>query len=390
MGDFNLATSSLHALSINSASGSSKQANKPSPHSSPLLTRKNPTQNLVAVQNDLYATPSQIHIPIASPSTYVCLNGLGSSPSPSSAASNKSTNRMSAPVPTTSSNAQQHPLPLNKILSKALSAELNISQNNLLDQQLLPSVPPLPPRKGSGKQQQSNSPVPSPATSANNLSIKTREISKSSESISAGTSNTNNNNNPKNSTPPIPVEPQTETPGTVATATTSLISSAPSVPPTEPPQIEEADYDDSTVIIVGPAETISGIIDTRPLDERNSKPITLFGASTNLGSTSNSNSQHDISFENSSLFYERLSSLKDCGNVSNGDTISRISSISGTHSVTDPDPSNTISYENINYEYITRLMSKGYSKENAIQALGISRNNFDIACDILHEFFSKN
>lgn len=348
-----MATSSLHALSINSASGSSKQTNKPSPHSSPLMTRKNPTSSLVAVQNDLYATPSHIHIPTAPPSTYVCLNGLGSSTT-SSTVSNKTTNRMSAPVPTTSSNSQQHQLPLNKILSKAMSAEL--SQNNLLDHQLIPAVPPLPPRKCLNKQQSSQANVV-------NCSIKTREISKSSENISTGNDNNNTNH------PPIPIEPQPpQTPSPVLGAAAN--NSAELVPKVEPPKIQDGDvdYDDSTVIIVGPAETITGIIDTRPLDERNNKPITMFGGSTN-----------DISFDTSSLFYERLSSLKEYNSGTNGTGI-----------VTGPDSSNAISYENINYEYITRLTSKGYSKENAIQALGISRNNFDIACDILHEFFSKN
>lgn len=45
-----------------------------------------------------------------------------------------------------------------------------------------------------------------------------------------------------------------------------------------------------------------------------------------------------------------------------------------------------VSYENINLEYINRLMKEGYSKENVVAALGISRNNFEMACDILHEF----
>lgn len=273
---------------------------------------------------------------------------------------------MSAPVPTTSNSSHQHPLPLNKILSKAISVEL--SQSNLLDQQLIPSVPPLPPRKFLSKPQQSS------LANVANCAIKTREISKSSENISTG--NVNNNIHH----PPNPIDPQTpQTPSPVFGAA----ANNPEELKVEPPKNQDGDvdYDDSTVIIVGPAETITGLIDTRPLDERNNKPITMFGGSTNLPNmnTSNSNSQHDITFDTSLLFYERLSSLKEYSSGTNGIGIGASS-----------DPSNTISYENINYEYITRLMSKGYSKENAIQALGISRNNFDIACDILHEFFSKN
>lgn len=49
-----------------------------------------------------------------------------------------------------------------------------------------------------------------------------------------------------------------------------------------------------------------------------------------------------------------------------------------------------VPYENINLEYIARLMNEGYSKENVITALGISRNNIEMACDILHEFVSKS
>lgn len=49
-----------------------------------------------------------------------------------------------------------------------------------------------------------------------------------------------------------------------------------------------------------------------------------------------------------------------------------------------------VPYENINLEYINRLMKEGYSKENVVAALGISRNNFEMACDILHEFVSTN
>jgi hypothetical protein len=52
--------------------------------------------------------------------------------------------------------------------------------------------------------------------------------------------------------------------------------------------------------------------------------------------------------------------------------------------------SNNVSYENINLEYINRLMKEGYSKESVISALCISRNNFEMACDILHEFVSTN
>lgn len=48
-----------------------------------------------------------------------------------------------------------------------------------------------------------------------------------------------------------------------------------------------------------------------------------------------------------------------------------------------------VSYENLNMDYIKKLVSEGYSKDSVIKALGITRNNIDMACDILHEFGTK-
>ncbi|XP_028132461.1 E3 ubiquitin-protein ligase CBL-B [Diabrotica virgifera virgifera] len=48
-----------------------------------------------------------------------------------------------------------------------------------------------------------------------------------------------------------------------------------------------------------------------------------------------------------------------------------------------------VSYENLNMDYIKKLVSEGYSRDAVIKALGITRNNVDMACDILHEFGTK-
>ncbi|KAL1517925.1 hypothetical protein ABEB36_001624 [Hypothenemus hampei] len=48
-----------------------------------------------------------------------------------------------------------------------------------------------------------------------------------------------------------------------------------------------------------------------------------------------------------------------------------------------------VAYENINIDYIRKLVGEGYSRDSVIRALGISRNNVDMACDILHEFGTK-
>ncbi|GLV42273.1 Cbl proto-oncogene [Carabus blaptoides fortunei] len=50
----------------------------------------------------------------------------------------------------------------------------------------------------------------------------------------------------------------------------------------------------------------------------------------------------------------------------------------------------SVSYENLNMDYIKKLVNEGYSKDAVIRALGITRNNVDMACDILHEFGTKH
>ncbi|KAF4519508.1 hypothetical protein B566_EDAN010693 [Ephemera danica] len=48
-----------------------------------------------------------------------------------------------------------------------------------------------------------------------------------------------------------------------------------------------------------------------------------------------------------------------------------------------------VSYENLNMDYIAQLTSEGYAQEAVIRALGITRNDVSMACDILHEFATK-
>ncbi|CAH0547016.1 unnamed protein product [Brassicogethes aeneus] len=48
-----------------------------------------------------------------------------------------------------------------------------------------------------------------------------------------------------------------------------------------------------------------------------------------------------------------------------------------------------VSYENLNIDYIKKLVGEGYPRDAVIKALGITRNNIDMACDILHEFGTK-
>ncbi|GLH12315.1 Uncharacterized protein GBIM_17050 [Gryllus bimaculatus] len=48
-----------------------------------------------------------------------------------------------------------------------------------------------------------------------------------------------------------------------------------------------------------------------------------------------------------------------------------------------------VAYENLNMDYIAQLMSEGYTQDAVIRALGITRNDVEMAWDILHEFASK-
>ena len=41
-------------------------------------------------------------------------------------------------------------------------------------------------------------------------------------------------------------------------------------------------------------------------------------------------------------------------------------------------------------DYIAQLRSEGYKQEAVIRALGIAKNDLQMARDILHEFASKN
>ena len=49
-----------------------------------------------------------------------------------------------------------------------------------------------------------------------------------------------------------------------------------------------------------------------------------------------------------------------------------------------------VSYENINVDQINLLCSEGFAKAAVIRALLISRNNTQLARDILQEYLSKN
>ncbi|KAF7992108.1 hypothetical protein HCN44_001433 [Aphidius gifuensis] len=47
-------------------------------------------------------------------------------------------------------------------------------------------------------------------------------------------------------------------------------------------------------------------------------------------------------------------------------------------------------YENVNVEHITKLTALGFAQDAVIRALGITRNDLEMACDILNEFAIKS
>ena len=49
-----------------------------------------------------------------------------------------------------------------------------------------------------------------------------------------------------------------------------------------------------------------------------------------------------------------------------------------------------VSYINLQMDYISQLISEGYCQQSVIRALGIAKNDLQMARDILHEFVSKS
>lgn len=439
-GEFNIATSSLHALS-NSMIIS--RTEKHSPHSSPRLSRRSITPSVTSSSSSLVATSStsvsastandiyaaqQAILPTA-PSMH-SINGSNAmkptSKQPITSQSSASpSNRMSAP-PMSSSSTQA----INKVLNKALSADLNDIHAN--DQ----TAPPLPPRKSSPSVDSAVNRMlkPSPinnvtsASSLVNLSINSTissSLSRSSENITFCEFDV-----PNSIAPPIPKHNVPRPIVQTVANDLQVLSTG----------------DEMDKVIVGPAETITGIIDTRPLEAR--KPITIMSTDKEQSVTNNdsnnlyhmktsSNQQRNQSEPNSNIALSSSSSSSTSttttttttsnsttSSVLNATTTRPISTKSNTPPQISPEtssysgsggnaaPSATIPntdshpllyenvtinhkdcnvpYENINLEYIARLMNEGYSKESVVTALGISRNNIEMACDILHEFVSKN
>ncbi|XP_055690882.1 E3 ubiquitin-protein ligase CBL-B-B [Lutzomyia longipalpis] len=409
LGDFNIATSSLHALS-NSLSRTEKQ----SPHSSPRMPRKSTTSSSSSCSSassgtsstqhhfDLYAgQPSHASgsgLNGGSPG----VNGLGCSSKTSrngssgSLAQATNPNRMSAPVLSSAAMA-----PVGKILHKALSSDPGGA--------LAEAAPPLPPRKSSPSIDQ----VPA-STRAGKSPAPVVVVPAASSLITLS--------------PDVPV------PGTSAATALDTITSccdlevprtcAPPVPRHQSNPVDTLAEDftlhvtvqkDEEVpddgVIVGPAETISGIIDTRPLEARKPISVTNQNLSKDPAATDRGNNLYQLKTTQNHTRHQSLpmNTITKSPTPAKSVTVAQLcqprTAVTTTaagggadtqrqailyENVTINSKDCNVPYENINLEYIARLVNEGYSKENAITALGISRNNIEMACDILHEFVAKS
>lgn len=495
------------------------RAEKPSPHSSPRLSRRSQTPSFgslsssVSQQSDIYtaqlppsATATQQHhhhqLPSApsmqsitgtqftasssvTTATANSFNGSScnsnnnssnsissnkiptatSSSGKSSASSASQPNRMSAPTGGSSGNSA--PQPINKVLNKALSADLHDlhdqiapplpprksspSLENAVNRQLKPQVAPEPPQH----QQSSTTHVSSSLCNLSANGATAAALSRSSENITFCEFDV-----PKSVAPPIPKHNVVSPPLPIKMGhnnnnnhSTAIVSCSSIETAADELQILDLGVDDMDKVIVGPAETISGIIDTRPIEHRHPSATIMTSVSLDKDNGSHTtdntnnvyhlktNAQNHIrhqSFPNSnSASILPLSAVSGNGAVNVANLLNRplpsksattphfgVDGLGGTSvaAVTssrrsDPNGSCNLSggssicgsvinpllyenvtinnqdcnvpYENINLEYIARLMKEGYSKENVVSALGISRNNIEMACDILHEFVSK-
>lgn len=311
--DFNVATSSLHALSNSMAL---TRNDKQSPHSSPRMTRRSATPNMTAQiaisqpSNEIYSNqfPAQQQQPLQSNVKHTVEYFLGILRKNFLAACSNlmvfcvyfmwALEQQPAVAASQVVQSQQMPQMINKTTSNAQAA--GVSDSLSTNQNL--SAPPLPPRKISpnaaeGGVAYSNishasnsagysvtSPVASSAYTAVNRMLKPQTavtgatslvnlshdtnlstlLSKSSENVTTCEFDV-----PKANAPPVPkhnVQRKNDRNDDIDDGLK---------------HINLINMDDK--VIVGPAETITGIIDTRPIETR--KPITTMSLSSSSSSS---------------------------------------------------------------------------------------------------------
>jgi len=323
--------------------------------------------------------------PSAPPASAVLSNGGGGG---GISNSQKNTNRMSAPLigSCVANSTYGQKLPQNSSSSSSASDNASSSSSYAILQNLHDPgtqstgaavvAPPLPPRKSSpGVETPSKATAPPPPSS-----------SKSIDNIQCSLDNVP----PQTTAPPIPPHVTSS----VDTLAEDLMRQQRIATSTTSPVLSLLDED---IVEVGPAETISGVIDTRPLEARGvtlSRQDSASSHYTQLCTTSSGGSAAALANGKRATPAKQSQTTTTttpaavAGNGAN--PLQQSQPLLYANVTINQKDCGTVPYENINLEYIARLMNAGYSKENAITALGISRNNIEMAGDILREFVSKN
>ncbi|CAG9799818.1 unnamed protein product [Chironomus riparius] len=472
--DFNLEESSIQALSNSFTLTRGEKIQ--SPHTSPKLVRRTPIPFTSSLQhqhqqqqhNSSNIGESSSNRPISSSSS-LCSSSSSSSSSATTVnlvnvnilngKSPKTIVVTNTPSSSSSSKASSIEMPSTSLDQISLSSS-NCSNKTI---NIFEEAPPIPPRTNKTmattndinrpmKLQQTTSAVSTTPSISKNNSLETAENSQSHE--------TSSNN--------IKINPNISTLSLSSSSSTTTPLLAPKQQQKQ--QKEPEDSDDDSNPICGPAETISGIIDTRPIEQRtnyvsfasltnnlttNFNLITIndTGSSKEAGmkddnnkvsntyllKSNQMNNNTNFSNMNGSNNHQRhmsmpvtgtpiktlpsspstfqasisqklpnnLSPLKSASSCANNPSkiynqnmklyenirmksAGNLISLNNLNNNSNSSSSSNVSYENINLEYINRLMKEGYSKENVMAALCISRNNFEMACDILHEFVSTD
>lgn len=429
-GDFNFSTSTLHALS-----GKLKLSR--SPPMSPRPSRRSLTPSS--------STIVQNHSQVSSSVTSTSNSEISSQDSTSSSATSSnsvSNSRQNADIflyPEEVLTQEPEGVVYNgynmpRIASSKKMGNQEISSKNLrqvcqhsaLQDNVVrqdPTAPPLPPRKSAAEislpavkelKNSNKSNITSSLTNLNDagqsavpnmlqLPPKTLTGSKSSENLS--------NLDPLTKTKQASLDSEQDIKTNVKLFSFDVPKTiAPPVPVTES-KIEKCFISSSNEVIVGPAETIIGLIDTRTpnqiklfngkSEETNGQQSANNSQTTNLYHIKTSSSNSHIRHQ--SLPMVAVLTQATSNAPSKSQTVSEKLAYENVNvqlkfkqnplcmaSCSKDEDMMNVPYENINLEYIAKLVSEGYSKENVIRALGISRNNIEMACDILHEFASKN
>lgn len=426
MGDFNVATSSLHALS-----NTLSRTEKHSPHSSPRQSRKSWTTVATTTASGSSTSLSFGNCPIASSSmsaqdTNSCVADPSSPVSSRSAndliSINSGNSRMAGldehrPGPQQCKSAisfpsMQSPMSLPKVAGSIVAKSGNQqrvqsseSASTSFDSGITSPIlsengdiaPPLPPRKLPAV---AKKPPPDQQPPILNRAA-TKSVAEGGIEVGPG--------NLKVFGPVVEAfeVPLTHAPPVPKHSQSNLTSSG----PRDEKWSEASEISDE--VIVGPAETITGLIDTRPMESR--KPLGRLQESMQSQPEGLLVEKELVGASNCNNLYQlkTASGVPGIAPITRNTLVTSPTSSKSERGIDETSAENTgdrtaigcqpllyenlsinqkdfnVPYENINLEYIARLVNEGYSKENAITALGISRNNIEMACDILHEFVSK-